>query len=139
MHLFLIALLFIMLYPLGMALWNAFKSELGFAYTQNFGIRKGMSGSGVMTNTGELIGVVSADLVWQREWPTQGKTEEKDFFLFLAFNKSVRAFMESVMGSDYYKLDFKDAYPQFIKHGVRGNHSLIRQGVRDVRNKNKKK
>ena len=41
------------------------------------------------------------------------------------------------LGSDYYKLDFKDAYPQFIKHGVRGNHSLIRQGVRDVRNKNK--
>lgn len=113
--------------------------DLGFAYTQNFGIRKGMSGSGVMTNTGELIGVVSADLVWQRYSPAQGKTEEKDFFLFLAFNKSVRAFMESVMGSDYYKLDFKEAYPQFIKHGVRGNHSLIRQGVRDVRNKNKKK
>ena len=113
--------------------------DLGFAYTQNFGIRKGMSGSGVMTNTGELIGVVSGTLNWQRYSSAQGKTEEKDFFLFLAFNKSVRAFMESVMGSDYYKLDFKDAYPQFIKHGVRGNHSLIRQGVRDVRNKNKKK
>ena len=34
LHLILIALLFIMLYPLAMALWNAFKSELGFAYTR---------------------------------------------------------------------------------------------------------
>ncbi len=36
--------------------------ELGYAYTNDFGIRKGMSGSGVMTNTGELIGIISATL-----------------------------------------------------------------------------
>lgn len=111
--------------------------DLGFAYTKNFGIRKGMSGSGVMTNTGELIGVVSANLGWQEVSPTNGKTVQKDYFLFAAFSKPVRAFMESVMGSDYYKLDFKDAYPQFIKHGVRGNHNAIRLGVRKVRQKKK--
>ena len=34
--------------------------DLGFAYTKNFGIRKGMSGSGVMTNTCYLLVFVSA-------------------------------------------------------------------------------
>jgi hypothetical protein len=31
-----------------------------FLFTENFGIKQGISGSGVMTNTGELVGLVSA-------------------------------------------------------------------------------
>ena len=112
--------------------------DLGFAYTKNFGIRKGMSGSGVMTNTGELIGIVSANMGWEQVQPSTGEKIHRDYFLFAAFSKPVRSFMESVMGSDYYKLDFKDAYPQFIKRGVRGNHNIIRLGVKDIRQKKKK-
>jgi len=32
----------------------------GYLFTNNFGIRPGISGSGVMTNTGELVGIVSS-------------------------------------------------------------------------------
>ncbi len=109
--------------------------DLGFAYTKNFGIRQGMSGSGVMTNTGELIGVVSASLYLETVRPASktGKKEQRDYFLFAAFNKPLRACMESVMGSDYYQLDFKDAYPQFIRRGVRGDHRDIRSVVQQIR------
>lgn len=37
-----------------------YSPNLHYLYTENFGIIKGISGSGVMTNTGELIGIVSA-------------------------------------------------------------------------------
>jgi len=42
-----------------------YSSRLSNIITENFGVIKGISGSGVMTNTGELVGIVSAkaDLV----------------------------------------------------------------------------
>lgn len=111
--------------------------DLGFGYTKNFGIRNGMSGSGVMSNTGELVGIVSANLYvnTQEVNPKTGKPKNVayDFFLFSAFNKPMRAFMEKVMGSDYYQLDFKDAYPQFIRKGKRGDHTVIRGIVKQIR------
>lgn len=111
--------------------------DLGFGYTKNFGIRNGMSGSGVMSNTGELVGVVSANL-YVNTVEISSKTgksvpREYDFFLFSAFNKPMRAFMEKTMGSDYYQLEFKDAYPQYIVPGKRGNHRVIRSIVKQIR------
>ena len=98
--------------------------NLGFAYTTNFGIRKGMSGSGVMTNTGELIGIISANLTSIRGISKKGaKTEE--YFMFPVFNKEIASFMESVMGSDYYKLDFKEAFPSYVKKSHRDFSDVI--------------
>ena len=111
--------------------------DLGFGYTKNFGVRSGMSGSGVMSNTGELVGMVSANLyVSAAETDRRTKkpvTLEYDFFLFSAFNKPMRAFMEETMGSDYYQLEFKDAYPQYIAPGKRGDHTIIRSIVKEIR------
>ena len=92
--------------------------ELGFAYTTNFGIRKGMSGSGVMTNTGELIGVTSL-LRDRYEYKIKGKekqwTRQYHEFIFTVFNAPIIEFMKETMGSDFYKLDRKDAEPSFVK------------------------
>ena len=101
--------------------------ELGFAYTNNFGVRQGMSGSGVMTNTGELIGIISANLTAVRAPGTKGAKEE-EYFMFPVFNRELASFMEGVMGSDYYKLDWKDAYPSFVKKSHR-NFSGVVQAV----------
>ena len=88
-------------------------SSLGYAYTTNFGIQKGMSGSGVMTNTGELIGIISAFIDAQKK---QGaKTlAQYDWFVFPVFNASIIEFMRDTMGSDFSKMDRKDAEPSFV-------------------------
>ncbi len=98
--------------------------KLGFAYTTNFGVRKGMSGSGVMTNTGELIGIISANLTAVR---SVGKKESQseEFFMFPVFNKEIASFMESVMGSDFYKMDIKDAYPNYVQKSRRNFSAVI--------------
>ena len=104
--------------------------ELGFAYTQNFGVQKGMSGSGVMTNTGELAGIISGIMVLGT--PDGNKTE--DYFMFPVFNKDLTDFMEEAMGSDYYKMDRRDAYPDYVKRSPR-NHAGILQAIRNVKKK----
>ena len=87
--------------------------KLGFCYTNNFGIQKGMSGSGVMTNTGELIGIISAKVDAQF---TQGeKTKQTDLFMFPVFNESIVSFMQSVMGNNFYDLERKEAYPYLVQ------------------------
>lgn len=91
---------------------------LGFAYTHNFGIRKGMSGSGVMSNTGELVGIISANLTSVRGVGNKAARKE-EYFMFPVFNAEIASFMESVMGSDYYKLDWKDAFPDFVRKSQR--------------------
>lgn len=92
--------------------------ELGFAYTKNFGVRKGMSGSGVMTNTGELAGIISAYL------GVGGKKNGKEYFMFAVFNEQLLAFMESVMEGDFYKIDRKEAYPNYLSIS-RTDHSEV--------------
>lgn len=88
--------------------------ELDYAYTQNFGIKKGMSGSGVMTNTGELIGIIAAYVEGDLYRGNQ-KVKHEDFFVFPVFNESLVSFMREVMGSDFNKVEFKDAYPYLVR------------------------
>ena len=97
---------------------------LGFAYTQNFGIRQGMSGSGVMSNTGELVGMASGNLeTWDQS--ANGRTKEGDYFMFPIFNKSIVDFMKDTMGSDFDKLDFKEANPYCVSKTRKNFSSLI--------------
>ncbi len=98
--------------------------ELGYAYTSNFGIRKGMSGSGVMTNTGELVGIISAmkGADWFRG---NKKTMHVDWFVFSVFNQSLVSFMRSVMGSDFNKVERKDAYPYLVKKTRKNFASVV--------------
>ena len=83
---------------------------LGYAYTTDFGIRKGMSGSGVMTNTGELIGIISAT-IGADFFKGKQKVEHLNWFMFPVFNQDIVDFMKDTMGSDFYKVERKDAYP----------------------------
>lgn len=104
-------------------------NALGYAYTTNFGIIKGMSGSGVVTNTGELLGMISGNLTTAPRNAANTRTE--DFFMFPVFNANIAAFMESVMGSDFYKLEWKDAYPYLVRKS-RKNYRAIIESVRSV-------
>lgn len=102
--------------------------KLGFAYTPDFGVRKGMSGSGVMTNTGELAGIISSSFIFHQPVTYTGDRRARpskvnNFFLFTAFNKNLLGFMQDTMGSDYYQLDIKDA-PSSWKDSS-ANHQLI--------------
>lgn len=94
---------------------------LGFAYTRNFGIREGMSGSGVMTNTGELAGIISGYLVINT-----GKENPKEYFMFPVFDQNLTSFMESVMGSDYYKLDRHDASAGYTQKSTANHEEIIK-------------
>lgn len=107
--------------------------KLGFAYTKDFGLRKGMSGSGVMINTGELIGIISS-YVSLSTFLGNEKVKDQSFFMFTAFNKSILDFLESVMGSDYYKLDILDANPGYVKK-TRKNHQAVLFAVEDTNRK----
>ena len=88
--------------------------ELGYAYTQNFGIRKGMSGSGVMTNTGELIGIISA-YVGADLYKGKQKIKHQDLFIFPVFNENLVSFMRDTLGSDWKRVDVKEAYPYLVQ------------------------
>lgn len=101
---------------------------LGFAYTKNFGIRKGMSGSGVMTNTGELIGIVSGNMTsahWAKQQDGSKMAAVEELFVFPVFNADIASFMADTMGSDYYKLSWKDATPPFVRKSRRNYASVI--------------
>lgn len=113
--------------------------ELGFAYTNDFGIRKGMSGSGVMTNTGELIGLISGIFQTVKVPPDNPAASkvESEYFMFFVFNKEAKEFMKEVMGSDFDKLDWKDAYPSFVFKSRR-NYASIIERVNATRHRNGK-
>ena len=100
--------------------------QLGFAYTLNFGVKEGMSGSGVMTNTGELAGIISAYLGIKT-----GKGTPREYFMFAVFNADLLQFMEQVMGSDYYKLDRREAAPGYIKKST-ADHTEIITAVKEI-------
>ena len=88
--------------------------DLGYAYTQNFGVRKGMSGSGVMTNTGELIGIISA-YVGADLYKGKEKLKHEELFVFPVFNETLVSFMQEVMGSDFNRVSQKDAFPYLAR------------------------
>lgn len=100
--------------------------KLGFAYTRNFGVWEGMSGSGVMTNTGELAGIISAYLGIRI-----GDGKEQEYFMFAVFNPDLTQFMESVMGSDYYKLDRRRASDGYTKQ-TKASHQDILMALQTI-------
>jgi len=103
--------------------------DLGFCYTKNFGVRKGMSGSGVMTNTGELIGIIAGNLEMSRM--RNGKAQQQDWFMFPVFNNSFILFMRDTMGSDFDQLDRKDAYPYLVRK-TRQNFTPIIKMIKSI-------
>lgn len=105
--------------------------ELGFAYTQNFGVIQGMSGSGVMTNTGELAGIISAYLTSQI---VGDKSSREDYFMFPVFNADLTDFMEEVMGSDYDKIERKEASADYVVRSPK-DHSNMLHTVRGLQKK----
>ena len=102
-----------------------YMKDLKYAYTQDFGIRKGMSGSGVMTNTGELIGIISAT-VGTNTYKGQGKVKHEDLFMFPVFNSDLIDFMKETMGKDFDKIDQRDAYPYLTSKTQKDFTSLVR-------------
>lgn len=74
-----------------------FSPKHNFLYTSNFGIRQGISGSGVITSSGELVAIVSAVAHTQRTL-TDGsgaKIKDIDFSMFSTFDSSVLSFLKS--------------------------------------------
>ncbi len=108
--------------------------QLGFAYTKDFGIREGVSGSGIMTNTGELAGIAAAHLSFIP--PDQ---DRKVFFMFSVFDGDITAFMENVMGSDYYKLDRRDASDGYVSSNVSDYREIVEAVEKVTRYKQHKK
>ncbi len=97
--------------------------KLGNAYTTNFGIRKGMSGSGVMTNTGELIGIISASVETDLLRGNQ-KLKHENWFMFPVFNENLIRFMRDTMGADFIQVDQKDAFP-YLAQKTRKDFSAL--------------
>ena len=88
--------------------------NLGYAYTQDFGIRKGMSGSGVISEKRELVGIISANIK-ENYFNGAQKVAEKNWFMFPVFNEEVIAFMQAVMGKEFNTLKIKKAYPSVVR------------------------
>lgn len=80
--------------------------ELQHLLTANFGVEKGMSGSGVLTNTGELAGVVSSAVYNPNGsasfFDDQGKLVARfdnlnNYFLFAGFNGATLNFIRNTL------------------------------------------
>lgn len=74
-----------------------FSPAKNWLYTDNFGIRQGISGSGVMAGTGELVAIVSAVAHMQRTISDGYTSQKKDvnFSMFSTFDDSVLSFLKS--------------------------------------------
>ena len=105
--------------------------ELGFAQTENFGVVRGMSGSGVMSNTGELVGIIAGSMERWQGSNVNNMKKANEYFMFPVFNKSLLDFMKQTMGSDFDKLDIKDAYPCCVTK-TRRDFSTIVEWVKFV-------
>lgn len=64
-----------------------YSARLSNLITKNFGVIKGISGSGVMTNTGELLGIVSAKADLVRTY--EDKTETTPLVYIAPFDKEI--------------------------------------------------
>lgn len=80
-----------------------YSPKLHYILTENFGIIKGISGSGVMTNTGELVGIVSAigDLVKTNSVTNKAIVTPVAFFA--AFDPYSLEFIRKYVGGFEYK------------------------------------
>ncbi|MGB2578527.1 hypothetical protein AAIR98_000446 [Elusimicrobium simillimum] len=87
--------------------------------TRNFGSKKGVSGSGVMTNTGELAGIVSFDSSYIKI--STGKVAHT-YSGFATFNDRSLRILRAAMGAAYEDLIIYDAvekgFAQSIKKSV---------------------
>ncbi len=81
-----------------------------YIYTNNFGIRQGISGSGVMTNKGELVGIVSSTAEVVRSCTTGNNSERKEYnFSFMStFDEYVLNFLKRNMGNVNYDISGED-------------------------------
>lgn len=103
--------------------------DLGYAYTHDFGIRKGMSGSGVLTNKRELLGIIAANVI-QNYYRNRRQISGQNWFMFPVFNEEVIAFMKAVMGEEFYTLKIKKAYPGVVKKTNRDFSSIRKLAAR---------
>ena len=88
--------------------------NLGLAYTNDFGIRKGMSGSGVISEEKDLVGIISSNIK-EDFYDGNQKIAGRNWFMFPVFNEEVIAFMQATMGEEFNTLKIKKAYPSIAK------------------------
>lgn len=110
-------------------------SPLGFAYTDNFGVRLGMSGGAVLAQSGELLGVVSGVLRATRTDEIRpgvyGEFETDQFFLFNVFTPPARAFLKQTMGDDFARLVWTGAEPGFVNDMLK-DHAAVTHAAEAV-------
>lgn len=98
-----------------------------YIFTKNFGIKQGISGSGVMTNTGELIGVVTAIVTITITNP-DGKTKDVHLALMTAFDNYIINFIATHIDDIYYEPLDKDVIqpvPPADKSFVNGFSNIL--------------
>jgi hypothetical protein len=78
---------------------------------QNFGIIQGISGSGVMTNTGELVGIISATANLQKTDNATKKTAVVPMVFITPFDQYATNFIKNTAGVT----NFKKADKNFLK------------------------
>jgi len=67
-----------------------------------------------MTNTGELIGIIAA-YVGADLYKGKQKIKHQDLFMFPVFNEELVSFMRDTLGSDWNRVDVKDASPYLVR------------------------
>jgi len=87
-----------------------FAPKQHYIFTPNFGIRNGISGSGVMTNKGELVGIVSSTAEIVRTYSDGVTNERKEYnFSFMAtFDEYVINFLKRNIGNINYDISDTD-------------------------------
>jgi hypothetical protein len=73
-----------------------------YLYTNNFGIRQGISGSGVVTSSGELAGIVSSTGAMQQQ--SQEGTKALDYTFLSVFDEYALGFIRRNIGNVQYKV-----------------------------------
>ncbi len=82
-----------------------YSPKMHYIHTENFGVIQGISGSGAMTNTGELIGLVSAMAVLDYVDKNSGKQFRTNIIFIASFDNTVKDFIKQYLP----QLTFKDA------------------------------
>jgi len=98
-----------------------------FWYAENFGIVKGISGSGVMANTGELVGIVSATADFTVTNPDGTKNTTPVTFV-APFNEDIMDFIKALVPDIAYQAALND----FLKP-VPQKYSLLSQGIEQAK------
>lgn len=98
-----------------------FSPKQHYIYTPNFGIRQGISGSGVMTNKGELVGIVSstAEIVRTYSDGISDTKKEYNFSFMSTFDEYVMSFLKRNIGNISYDVSNSDTLkvlPEDYKH-----------------------